>query len=399
MQSARKRASIVFSVTIPGTMSFFSGQIQYLIDAGFDVAVICSPGWHNETAAQYYPVAIEREISLFKDLLSLIRLTKLLIRLEPDIVCAGTPKASFLVGIAGFVARVPLRVYMCLGLRLETAKGWKRSVLLITERITAACATRVWCISQSIKNRLLELGLSHPSKLDLLGFGSVNGIDLKKFHQYPITGERDILLKKHSIPPNAFVIGFVGRLTKDKGIPEALLAFHELKQSFNNIVLVLVGNFENGDPLPKQTLELIYTDPKIVLTGFVTNVKDYYHLFDLLWLPSHREGMGDVLLEAAASGLAVVACRTTGIIDVVDDGKTGFLVPVGDSSLLAERTKRLLLDRALATQMGQEARRSVAERFNQQTVWENMKNYQYGLLQQLGKHDSLHNHQRGQHIG
>ncbi|MEN6414606.1 MAG: glycosyltransferase family 4 protein [Veillonellales bacterium] len=371
-------------------MGFFSGQIQYLIDSGFDVAVICSPGWHNETAAQYYPLAMEREISLGKDFVSLIRLIKLLVTLKPDSVCAGTPKASFLAGIAAFVARVPVRVYMCLGLRLETTKGWKRNVLLITERVTSACATRIWCISQSVKNRLLELGLADPRKIDLLGYGSVNGIDLKKFQLYQTMGERDALLKKHSIPPNSFVIGFVGRLTKDKGVPEALLAFNELKQTFDNIFLVLVGSFEAGDPLPEQTLELIHRDQRVILTGFVTTVKDYYHLFDLLWLPSHREGMGDVLLEAAASGLAVVACRTTGIIDVVDDGKTGFLVPVGDSTLLAERTKLLLLDRALAIKMGQEARRSVEQRFNQQKVWEGMKNYQQGLLKQVYKRDYMH---------
>lgn len=390
MHRSRERALIVFSVTIPDTMGFFSGQIQYLIDSGFDVAVICSPGWHNETAAQYYPLAMEREISLGKDFVSLIRLIKLLVTLKPDSVCAGTPKASFLAGIAAFVARVPVRVYMCLGLRLETTKGWKRNVLLITERVTSACATRIWCISQSVKNRLLELGLADPRKIDLLGYGSVNGIDLKKFQLYQTMGERDALLKKHSIPPNSFVIGFVGRLTKDKGVPEALLAFNELKQTFDNIFLVLVGSFEAGDPLPEQTLELIHRDQRVILTGFVTTVKDYYHLFDLLWLPSHREGMGDVLLEAAASGLAVVACRTTGIIDVVDDGKTGFLVPVGDSTLLAERTKLLLLDRALAIKMGQEARRSVEQRFNQQKVWEGMKNYQQGLLKQVYKRDYMH---------
>ena len=384
------KALIVFAVTVPGTMSFLSRQIQYLIDSGFEVVVICSPGWHNETAAQYYPLKMEREISLVKDILSLIRLTKLLMSLKPDIVNAGTPKASLLLGIAAFLTRVPVRVYMCHGLRLETAKGWKRKILLMTERITAVCATRVCCVSHSVKDRLLELGLVGPAKLDIIGFGGVNGIDVKKFNPKKNMEDREVLLQKHSIPRNALVIGFVGRLTKDKGIPEAIVAFHELKQSLDNIFLVLVGTFEEGDPLSNHTLELIHNDPQVILAGVITNVSRYYHIFDLLWLPSHREGMPTVLLEAASSGLPVVACQSTGCIDAVEDGKTGYLVPVGDSKSLAACTKILLLEKSLAIMMGQEARKRIEQRFNQRTVWENTKQYHQDLLNQKFKNTSLH---------
>lgn len=384
------KAVIVFSVTVPETMSFFKGQIQYLIDSGFKVVVVCSPGWCNETAAQYYPVRMEREISLFKDLISLIDLIKLLMFLKPDIINAGTPKASFLMGIAAFITRVPVRVYMCHGLRLETTKGWKRRILFMAECITARCATRICCVSHSIKERLLELRIVHPKKVDVIGFGSVNGIDLKKFHPDQRKVNRETLLKQHSIPYNAMVIGFIGRLTKDKGIPEAIAAFTDLKQSFENVFLILVGKFEEGDPLSKKTLELIQNDPKIILTGFITSVEPYYHMFDLLWLPSHREGMGAVLLEAAASELPVVACQTTGCVDAVDDGRTGYLVPVGDSKALGMYTERLLLDKSLATRMGHKGRKRVEQRFDQRKVWENSKGYYQGLLKKSSKKSSLH---------
>ena len=354
---------IVFAVTVPETMYFLNDQIQYLIKSGFDVAVICSPGWKNETAAQYYPVKMEREISIGKDLLSLIRLIRLLISLRPDIVNAGTPKVSFLMGIAAFLTRVPIRIYMCHGLRLETAKGWKRKILLITERITTACATNICCVSDSVKNKLLELGLVNPRKLDIIGFGSVNGIDLEKFHLEQRMVDREVLFKKHSIPPNALIVGFVGRLTKDKGVPEAVVAFNQLKQSFDNIVFVLVGKLEKGDALPNHTLELIHSDRQIVLAGVTTDINKYYHMFDVLWLPSYREGMPTVLLEAAASGLPVVACQSTGCIDAVQDGKTGYLVPVGDSRSLAVYTKRVLLDKSLASMMGQEGNAAVRTGF------------------------------------
>ena len=374
------RALIVFAVTVPETMSFLSRQIQYLIDSGFEVAVICSPGWHNETAATYYPVKMEREISLCKDLRSLIRITMLLLSLKPDIINAGTPKASFLVGMAAFLTRVPIRVYMCHGLRIETAKGWKRRILSITERITAACATTVCCVSHSVKSRLLELGLANPNKLDMIGFGSVNGINLEKFHPEHSRANAKRLLNKHSIPSDAFVIGFVGRLTTDKGIPEAIVAFRELKQYFTKIVLVLVGNFEDGDPLPKQTVEWIANDPQIILTGFSQQVAEYYHIFNLLWLPSHREGLPTVLLEAAACGLPVIACKTTGCVDVVDHGKTGYLVTVGDSKSLAAYTKKLLRNTSFSIAMGQRGRKRVEQHFQQTKVWENTKQYYQKLL-------------------
>lgn len=380
MYRSGDRPVVVFTVTVAETMAFFRGQIQYLIDSGFEVVVVCSPGWEKEAGTRYYPVKMEREISLFKDLISLIGLIKLLLILKPDMINAGTPKASFLMGIAAFITRVPIRIYMCHGLRLETTKGWKRKILFLAECITARCATRVCCVSHSIKKRLLELKIVHSKKVDVIGFGSVNGIDLKKFHPELQKVNRELLLKQYAIPNHAKVIGFIGRLTKDKGIPEAIDAFIELKQSFENIFLVLVGKFEQGDPLPKKTLELIKNDPAIVLTGFINHVEAYYHMFDLLWLPSHREGMGAVLLEAAASKLPVVACQITGCVDAVDDGKTGYLVPVGDSKALTMCTEKLLLDKELAEKMGHEGRKWVEERFDQQKVWANSKLYYQELL-------------------
>jgi lipopolysaccharide/colanic/teichoic acid biosynthesis glycosyltransferase len=384
------RPLIVFAVTVRETMPFLTKQIQYLIDSGFDVAVICSPGWNNETDAQYYPVKMEREIALCKDILSLLRIIKVLLFLKPDIINAGTPKASLLVGIAAFLTRVPIRIYMCHGLRLETIHGWKRKILFIAEWITCACATRICSVSNSVKNRLQELKLANSQKLDMIGFGSVNGINLDEFNPQQRKIEGEALFKKHSISTNTFVVGFVGRLTKDKGIPEAIRAFNDLKQSFPHIVLILVGKFEDGDPLTKEIIELIHKDPQIILTGFITNVKRYYHMFDVLWLPSHREGMPTVLLEAAASGVPVVACQTTGCIDAVDDGRTGYLVPVGDSKLLAAYTKTLLIDQSLAHTMGQDGRKRMEEHFNQQKVWENSKKYYQKLLAKKTKDSTLY---------
>jgi glycosyltransferase involved in cell wall biosynthesis len=194
-------------------------------------------------------------------------------------------------------------------------------------------------------------------------------------------------MRRHlGIPEDANVAAFVGRMTGDKGIPELAAAFGRLDRQFPNLWLLLVGCFEDDDPLSIETRNFLQAHSQVVFTGPVQDTAIYYAMSDVLVLPSHREGLPTVILEAQASGLPVVGASATGIVDVVADGETGLLFPVGDVQALAQALTRLLTDKQLAARLGQAGRESVNQRFRQERVWEAHYREYMGLLQKKEPH-------------
>jgi glycosyltransferase involved in cell wall biosynthesis len=141
-------------------------------------------------------------------------------------------------------------------------------------------------------------------------------------------------------------------------------AFRLLRAQGLDVRLLLLGEFEHGDPVDTGTAEFIRTDPHVHWLGYVPDPESYYPLMDVFVFPTHREGLGRVLLEAAAAGKPVVSTRTTGVVDVVLDGVTGLLVPPADAEALARATHTLLADRELAARLGRQARHMVDEHFD-----------------------------------
>jgi glycosyltransferase involved in cell wall biosynthesis len=172
------------------------------------------------------------------------------------------------------------------------------------------------------------------------------------------------------IPEEAPIVGFVGRLTKDKGIPELVGAYLTIRTSIPELKLLLVGEMEGGDPLPPQTCHHLECEHGIFRTGFVQDSSDYYHVMDVFAFPSHREGFGNVTLEAHAAGKPIVAARATGAVDAVIDGVTGILVPVGDAGALARALAMVIGDRKLASDLGSAGRERVLRDFRQETIWD-----------------------------
>ncbi len=159
------------------------------------------------------------------------------------------------------------------------------------------------------------------------------------------------------------MIGFVGRFTRDKGIPELVQAYEALRRDRPELRLLLVGDFENGDPVPEAVRSQIEHDAGIVRSGFVEDTSPYYHLMDLLVLPTHREGFPICSLEAQAAGKPVVTTTATGAVDSVQNGRTGVLVPVRDVPALVQAIGSLLDDPAKRTKMGREGQNWVKQVF------------------------------------
>jgi glycosyltransferase involved in cell wall biosynthesis len=201
------------------------------------------------------------------------------------------------------------------------------------------------------------------------------------------------------IPAQAPVLLFVGRLTSDKGIPELVRAFLKLGNQFPDLHLLLAGCFEDEDPLPIDTRKCLETHPRVVFAGPVQDIATYYAIADVVVLPSHREGLPTVILEAQAAGKPVVGASVTGIVDVVVDGETGLLFPVGDVLALAETLARLITDKTLASKLGRAGQDQVKRNFQQEQVWEALHREYLGVLRMNESHAGKSSSLLGRSIG
>ena len=331
---------------------------------------------------------LERQISLLRDVVSMFRLSRIMRASRPTITNVGTPKAGLLGGFAAWLNRVPCRVYTLRGLRFETTTGLKRRLLICAERFACYFAHRVICVSHSVREKAIASGLTTREKTVVFGSGSSNGVDVQRFARTSdMMRQATDLRRELRIPADAPVLGYVGRLTRDKGIPELVEAFVLLGNQFPDLRLLLVGRFEDEDPLPVETLRLLETNDHVILPGHqgrkrahhvaprrddwaVEDAAPYYPVMDLFVLPSHREGLPNVVLEAQAVGIPVVAARATGVLDAVIDGKTGLLFPVGDVTALTNAVATLLQDKDLACELSRAGQTRVQCEFRQELVWE-----------------------------
>jgi len=355
---------IVIGITNPQTCLVLGGRLRALREAGFRVTLVSSPGeLLDRTAASegVEPIALPmvRVIAPFADLVSLARLWRLLRRLKPDMTEFSTPKAGLLGTLAARLAGVPTRVYMLRGLKLETCTGIKRRILRAAEQMASACADVVLCNSESLRAKAETMKLAPSEKLRLLGDGSSNGVDLERFSP----GPSDVR-KRLGLPREAPVVGFVGRLTRDKGLPELIEAFDAVLQAEPKAHLLLVGWFDaSEDELNAELRARIVGNSHIHYTGFVDDTAPYYRAMDMLVLPTWREGFPNVVLEAAATGIPVITTLCTGSRDSVVPEVTGLLIPPGYSEAIFEAVFTLIRNPALRRRMGEAARAWVLEHF------------------------------------
>jgi glycosyltransferase involved in cell wall biosynthesis len=369
------RPRVVHVLTSDLAVVLMRGQLQYLQHNGFDVTLICSPGkWLDALGrietAQIIELPMARRIAPLRDLVSLWRLCRILHSIGPSVANVGTPKAGLLGGFAAWVTRIPCRFYTLRGLRFETTTGLKRWLLVYAERLACCFAHRVICVSPSLREKAVASGFTSRERTVVFGSGSSNGVDASRFSPTPERIRRGAELRRElGIPSLAPVLGFVGRLTCDKGVPELVEAFLQLSDQFPDLRLLLLGCFEEEDPLPVQTRRCIEMNRHVIFAGLIEDTAPYYALMDVLVLPSHREGFPNVVLEAHAAGKPVVAARATGVVDAVVDDETGLLFPVGDAAALTNALARLLTDKTLASKLGLAGQERIKREFRQERIW------------------------------
>ena len=361
---------LLIAATVPETVRLLMrGQLNWFASHGYVVDVCTDPGSDDglgnenfiDQVNQRHYIPMSRKFSIIQDLKSTIRWIRLIRRTRPDYLIACTPKASLLSLIAAKMMRVPHRVYILFGLRYETSKGISRFVLKLTERICGACSQVVLVVSPSLAKCAIEEKLISPSKIRTLGLGSSNGVDSNRFMPL-LPDERQLARKKLGYTDEDFLVGFVGRLTPDKGIDSLVKAMHQVNNEFPKVKLLLIGPNE-GSEVDEIWAQSVGSQP---------DTSRWHPLLDVLVLPTRREGFPNVVLEAHACEIPVVTTRATGAIDSVLDGENGILIDIDDASQLAEAITRLATNRELGKLMGKNGRQWVVDNFQPEAIWRGM---------------------------
>ncbi len=384
-----KKPRLVVAITDSVSTVLLRGQLQHAARAGFDVWLLSAAGpglerFAAEEGVEVEAVAWQRGLAPLGDLRGCFQAYRLFRRIRPAIVNASTPKAGLLATLAAFLARVPVRIFTLRGLRSTTLTGVAKFVVGISEWLTCRLATDVVCISEGIRSAAVARGIVPAAKARVLARGSSNGIDLGRFTATPEKFAAAAEFRQSlGIPKASPVIGFVGRLVRDKGIAELVAAYASLRGEFPDLHLVLVGPAESANALPPTVQEQIESLPNVHLAGSLHDPSPAYLAMDVLALPTHREGFGNVLLEAGAMGIPVVASAVEGCLDAVADGETGTLVPVGNVARLAAALAAYLRDPDLRQRHGEAGRTRVRSFFRQDEVWQAQVELYRGLLASL----------------
>ena len=273
-------------------------------------------------------------------------------------------KAALLGSIAAWLAGVPVRIFLIRGLLTENAQGAKRSLFRWLERLTARLCHSSICVSPSLLKFARAEGILGAGQGLVLANGMSNGIDPNQFDpetvvpaQLPSPGH----VGPHTLRP-AQVIGFVGRLVRDKGIEEIYEAWRLIRDEFPKSLPLARWTLGGQRQSPIDSQAGLESDTRVLLVGRVTNVAKYYKSMDLFVFPSHREGFPNAPMEAACMGLPVIATRVVGCMDAVVEDETGILIPPRDPRALAQAIRTYLADSELRHRHGLAGReRSLAQ--------------------------------------
>jgi len=368
---------------------FLLKQLVYLSQNGFDVTVVCEydPIFERDCPPElkYIPVHMTRKMGWWSTLTGWWKLYWLFKREKFRMIQYSTPKAALVSSLAGFIAGIPIRLYCQWGIYYVGVNGLMQKAFKSIEKLTCFCSTDIAPDSNGNLKFAIDEGLYPRKKGSVIYNGSANGVNLNKF---------DISQKKFwcnniraelNLNESSFVYGFVGRITRDKGINELVNVFQRLAKNDSGIFLILIGMEENEHGLNLTVIEAIHHHPQIIALGWKANVPEYMAAIDVMVLPSYREGLCAVVIEAQAMAVPLIVTDIPGPRSVVNNGKTGMLIPIADEESLMEAMRKLKNNRDLLKSMGDKGVLFVRENFEQGVFWEKVLEHRMSLLTRMAK--------------
>jgi glycosyltransferase involved in cell wall biosynthesis len=324
---------------------------------------------------------LHRDVSPIYDPVAVSRLVREIRRIRPHILHTHTAKAGAVGRAAALVAgdaRPPVIVHTYHG---HVLRGYfdpiRTQFFRETERVLARHTTRLIAVGPEVRDDLVALGVAPPEKFSVIRLG----IDLES--RVVAGGQRAEYRRLLGIPDDRFVVGWIGRMTAIKRVPDVLLSFARLLDLGVDATLCLVGDGPDREAAEEQAKELGIAKHVLSL-GYQRDVSPYYALFDALVLPSANEGTPVVAIEALAATRPVVATRVGGVPDVVTEGEDGFLVDVGDVDAIADALAQLARDPALRERMGERGRELVVPRYRVERLVDDVDELYRDLLSRQG---------------
>ena len=370
---------IIRAATIGMSLNIFCrGLLSELKDEGYEVIALSSPDGDlaelgRREKVRTIGVSMERHVSPLKDLISLIRLIRVMRKERPVMVHSMTPKAGLLCMMAAWIAHVPIRVHTFTGLVWPTQTGLSRKILMLTDRITCFCATHIIPEGEGVKHDLSSCITDKPMRV--LGYGNVRGVDLDYWKRSGGSRTEGWLSERRE-KKEPFTFVFVGRIVRDKGINELVNAFFRLNKNYPDTRLLLVGPVEDDlDPVLPETRMAIEKEESIISVGSQKDVRPYYEASDALVFPSYREGFPNVVLEAGAMELPSIVTDINGSREIIEEGVNGVIVPPRDESALYEAMEDMVTHPEKVSKMSAKSRPMIAARYEQSFVRMNLKHF------------------------
>jgi len=354
---------ILFGVTDSVTLKFLmKGQLEWLAGRGYEIFTASNGDFESpllkNLQTQHIRIDMTRSRKFFSELHAFKEWASAFKTVRPDIVVLSTPKASLFGLITACALRVPKRVYLVRGLRYETEKGLFKTVLKFCEWACLVSATNIITVSMSVEREVKKFPLIRSSKIETFGLGSSNGVDSTRFQP---AGNQEKKNAKRALGLDAddIVVGYVGRISFDKGV-ECLNELSEMKGlSENRIQVIAIGSFDDK----------VVLSPMVKHFDSVDEPELLFPAIDILILPTRREGFPNVVLEAASCGIPAVVTDATGARDAVCDSITGFIVARGDVSSMYFHIRELARNPRLRCEMGEAARVWVVKNFQPERLW------------------------------
>jgi len=368
---------IIIISTVPISLAFLIKGLPKYLSKFYDVKLVTSSSTLNSTISEFEGVTIKdiemsRQITPMQDLTALYKLYKYISHEKPNMVYTFTPKAGLLGMAASFLARVPVRIHNIVGLPMMEANGLKFILLKYIEKLTYFLSTKIFCNSFGLKKYINTNLTSLP--ITVVGQGSINGVDTEYFKNKHIKEEE--LKTKHiyNISKNDFVITFIGRLVKDKGLNELVESFTILLKKYPNLKLLLVGVYENNlYKINQETKRLIKELNSIITVGFQKDTRKFLSITDLFTLPSYREGLSNALIEAGSFGVPLLATDIIGNNEVIENNETGLLVKMKDVSSLTKGIEKFIVDKKFYSYVKSNVRDKMIKKYNQNNFWKKLE--------------------------
>jgi glycosyltransferase involved in cell wall biosynthesis len=373
-RAARPRTQVAHVATAAMSLRYLlRGQMEAIRERGYAVTGVSAPGADAEVLASHgiahAPVPMTRRLTPFQDLVSLARLYRAMRRHRFAIVHTHTPKPGLLGQLAARAAGVPVVVNTLHGFYFhDRMPPLARRFYIALEKVAARCSDLILSQNEEDVETALRLGIARPGQIRLLG----NGIDVRRFD--PAAVDRRARASTRAalgIDADAPVVGFVGRLVAEKGLPELLDAMRLVVRAVPRVRLLLVGgtDHEKADHLGPAAAAARGIEDVCVFAGVRQDMPELYAAMDVFALPSHREGFPRAPMEASAMRVPCVVTDVRGCRQAVAHGRNGLLVPAGDAAALADALVALLRDPIRARRLGEDGRRRALAEFDERRVF------------------------------